>query len=82
MLLDQFRNTPAVRNYHMSFKATEDSDKIIFMYKFVEGDCPKSFGLNVAKMAGLPEKVLNLARSQSNEFSKNLDLLAQKALLV
>lgn len=54
MLLDQFRNTRGVKNYHMAFKASDDTDRIVFLYKFIEGDCPKSFGLNVAKMAGLP----------------------------
>jgi len=79
MLLDQFRDTAGVRNYHMAFKASEETDRIVFLYKFIEGDCPKSFGLNVAKMAGLPTKVLDLARAQSVAFSKNLDELALKA---
>ena len=79
MLLDQFRDTAGVRNYHMAFKASEETDRIVFLYKFIEGDCPKSFGLNVAKMAGLPTKVLDLARAQSIAFSKNLDELALKA---
>jgi len=32
----------------------EDCDRITFLYKFIEGECPRSFGMNVARMAGLP----------------------------
>ena len=59
MLLDEFRNFPGVQTYHMSYKeANAAGDQIIFLYKFVKGECPMSFGLNVARMAGLPSKVL------------------------
>lgn len=54
MLLDELRNEPAVKYYHMSFKANEDNDHVIFLYNFIQGECPMSFGLNVARMAGLP----------------------------
>jgi DNA mismatch repair protein MSH6 len=35
-----------------------EKDRIEFLYKFVKGECPSSFGINVAKMAGLPDKVI------------------------
>ena len=54
MLLDEFRNFPGVQTYHMSYKANDTGDHVIFLYKFVKGECPMSFGLNVARMAGLP----------------------------
>ena len=55
MLLDEFRNFPGVQTYHMSYKANEAGDHVIFLYKFVKGECPMSFGINVARMAGLPK---------------------------
>lgn len=54
MLLDEFKDYPGVQNYHMAYKANESGDQVIFLYKFVKGECPKSFGLNVARMAGVP----------------------------
>ena len=55
MLLDEFREFPGVATYHMAYKMQdEDGDHILFLYKFVKGECPMSFGLNVARIAGLP----------------------------
>lgn len=55
----------------MACKAHEtEVDKIHFLYKFIEGDCPKSFGLNVAIMAGLPKSVIAKAKYKSAEFVK------------
>lgn len=58
MLIDEFRRVPGVKNYHMACKTGPNADSIVFLYKFIEGDCPQSFGLNVARLAGLPIKVL------------------------
>ena len=32
-------------------------ETITFLYKFVEGACPKSYGFNAARLAGIPEEV-------------------------
>jgi len=32
-------------------------ETITFLYKLVEGACPKSYGFNAAKLAGLPTEV-------------------------
>lgn len=47
------------RNMH--FAAIEQGDKLIFMHKIKTGSANKSFGLQVAKMAGLPQEALNFA---------------------
>lgn len=72
MLLDDFRNKKNVDLYHMAFKQQDPSknDKISFLYKFVKGECPLSFGLNVARMAGLPKKVLKSAAKKAKSFSE------------
>jgi DNA mismatch repair ATPase MutS len=36
-----------------------DEYSVTFLYKLVEGMADRSFGLNVAKLAGLPPKVLS-----------------------
>ena len=75
MLLDEFRGVPGVESYHMACKANESKEDVAFLYKFIKGECPESFGLNVAKMAGIPECVLEIARKKSAEFSHQLTLL-------
>ncbi len=49
-----------VRNYNIAVK--EDDDKIIFLRKILEGGTDKSYGIHVAKLAGVPEEVVLRAR--------------------
>ena len=48
-----------VKNYNVSVK--EVGNKIIFMRKFVPGGTEHSFGIHVAKMAGMPNTVIERA---------------------
>ena len=32
-------------------------ETITFLYKFVDGACPKSYGFNAARLAGIPAEV-------------------------
>ncbi len=50
----------AVKNYCVSVQ--EKGDEIIFLHKVVPGKADKSYGINVAKLAGLPEKVIDRAQ--------------------
>jgi DNA mismatch repair protein MSH6 len=43
--------------------ATSDAD-VTFLYKLCAGPCPRSFGLNVARLAGMPEPVVKRAAEQ------------------
>ena len=47
---------PRVRNFNVSVK--EIGDKIIFMRKLKEGGSEHSFGIHVAQIAGMPNKVV------------------------
>jgi len=76
MLLDDFRETPGIGLFHMASKQEEEN--VTFLYKFKRGECPKSFGINVARMAGLPEKVLQRAMAVSGEFKERLNVLSTK----
>lgn len=44
-------------------------DKIDFLYKFVKGECPRSFGMNVALMSGLSQKIVDRAKEKSEQFN-------------
>jgi DNA mismatch repair protein MutS len=56
-----------VKNYNMA--VTEWSDKIIFLKKVVPGGASRSYGIQVAKLAGLPALVIERAK----EILKNLE---------
>lgn len=58
-LPDQF---PGVANVHLD--ATEHRDNIVFLHKVQEGPASKSYGLQVAKLAGIPAEVLQRAQEQ------------------
>ncbi len=62
-----------IKNYNVSVK--EINNKIIFLRKLKEGGSEHSFGIHVAKMAGIPNKIIDradeilvqLEKSHSNE---------------
>lgn len=52
----------SVKNLHLD--ATEHDGKIVFLHRVLEGPASKSFGIHVAKLAGIPESVLNDAEAK------------------
>jgi len=40
-------------------------ESISFLYKLTEGACPKSYGFNVAQLAGLPSNIISLAKRKA-----------------
>jgi DNA mismatch repair protein MutS len=48
-----------IRNYHISVRESED--KVLFLRKLVRGGTEHSFGIHVAKMAGMPQSILKRA---------------------
>lgn len=59
---------PRIRNFNVSVK--EVDGKVIFLRKLVKGGSEHSFGIHVAKLAGLPNKVVNRA----NEILEQLEV--------
>jgi DNA mismatch repair protein MutS len=53
------KNNEGIRNYHIEIK--EATNKIIFLRKLAIGGSEHSFGIHVAKMAGVPQLVVNRA---------------------
>jgi DNA mismatch repair protein MutS len=53
---------PGIANVHLN--ATEHNDNIVFLHKVQEGPASKSYGLQVAKLAGIPAEVLAQAQAQ------------------
>ncbi len=50
---------PRVKNYHIAVK--ESGREVIFLRKLEEGGTAHSFGIHVARMAGMPQQVLDSA---------------------
>ena len=79
MLVEDFRNIPhTVGLYHMKSSFEENSDKIRFLYKFAPGVAPQSFGIYVAKLAGVNDIVIELAKKKSEQFNNKIDQLTKK----
>jgi len=65
---------PGVRNYHFDIK--EENGNIVFNRNLVEGASDRSYGIHVAERAGIPDTVVNRARSilhQIEEHALNPD---------
>jgi DNA mismatch repair protein MutS len=58
-----------VNNYCIAVK--EKGDDIVFLRKIVKGGADKSYGIQVAKLAGLPEMVVDRAKEIVNQLSAN-----------
>jgi DNA mismatch repair protein MSH6 len=54
LLVEKVKEMKEVGLYYMEFEVDEQTDHIEFKHKFTPGVCPKSFGIQVAKLAGLP----------------------------
>lgn len=69
-LLEDWKNEPTIRLGHM--ECIVEDDNITFLYTLGEGPCPKSFGVNVARLAGLPDDVLQKAKAISAAFEAEM----------
>ena len=68
-LQDLARERPRVRNLTVAVR--EVGDRVVFLRKLVAGGASRSYGIEVAKLAGLPAEVLARAR----EILRNLEAL-------
>lgn len=50
----------------------DGTSAVTFLYRYAAGACPKSYGLNVARLAKLPESVILRAKEKSEEFERSL----------
>ncbi len=66
-----------VANVHLD--ATEHEDHVVFMHNIQEGPANRSFGLQVAKLAGVPQDVLAMARDKLAELEQTPTLSTPSA---
>ena len=62
---------PGVNNYCIAVK--ENGDDIVFLRKIIQGGADKSYGIHVAKLAGVPDVVIERAKELAEELT-NADI--------
>eukprot|EP00111_Clytia_hemisphaerica_P013567 TCONS_00039896-protein len=86
----EFENHDACVNHHMSFIEANDVgvvtdeesgvkkekvDSIVFLYKLANGVAGKSYGLNVSRLAGISEDIIQNAARKSSQFQEKMSNL-------
>lgn len=78
-LVEEFSADQNVRLGHMACMVENEDDTdpsqetITFLYKFVKGACPKSYGFNAARLAGIPDEVIALAVKKARQFEESTE---------
>ena len=67
-MTDLAKTRPRVANYNVAVK--EWNDQIIFLRKVVPGAADKSYGIQVAKLAGIPRTIIDRAREILNTLER------------
>ncbi|XP_066983199.1 DNA mismatch repair protein Msh6 isoform X2 [Macrobrachium rosenbergii] len=72
-LVDDFANMENVSLGHMACMVESENEEdpsqetITFLYKFIRGACPKSYGFNAAQLANLPDGVIRKGSHKARE---------------
>ncbi|CAG0884130.1 unnamed protein product [Cyprideis torosa] len=74
-LTEEFQNHPRMQLGHMACMVEDENEDptqetITFLYQLEPGACPKSYGFNVARLAGLPDDLIRLGNSKAKEFER------------
>ncbi|CAG9816577.1 unnamed protein product [Phaedon cochleariae] len=77
-LVDNFIGNEDIQLGHMACLVENDDDptqeSVTFLYKVAEGRCPKSYGFNVARLAGLNHSIIVKARTVAKELEETSKL--------
>ncbi|GAB2765520.1 DNA mismatch repair protein MutS [Salinimicrobium soli] len=78
-LNDMAETFKRIKNYNVSVK--ELKDNVLFLRKLVPGGSEHSFGIHVARMAGMPQQVLHRANKILKKLEKSHDMQENGKLL-
>uniref|UniRef100_A0A182N517 DNA mismatch repair protein n=1 Tax=Anopheles dirus TaxID=7168 RepID=A0A182N517_9DIPT len=79
-LVDSFHEDPRITLGHMACMVENEDgedptqETVTFLYRYTDGACPKSYGFNAAKLAGMPAAIIKRA----HELSKTVEAEALK----
>jgi len=68
-LIELADKTDGIINLQVAVKQWQDS--IVFLYKIMDGGCDDSYGVQVARLAGLPQRMLDRAREILTQLESN-----------
>ncbi len=68
-LIDLQKSLPGVRNWNVAVK--EWDDNVIFLHRIVQGGADKSYGIHVARLAGVPREVNERAKEILSQLEAN-----------
>lgn len=73
-----------IKNLHVEVE--EEDDTVTFLYRIKEGKADKSYGINVARLAKLPENVLSRAQQilnhiQKDEVDLNVEIMDEPVIM-
>ena len=71
-LTEMVKSFPQLKNAHMQVEGNPQSGRIEFLYQLKEGATRQSYGIHVARLAGLPSSVTQRAESLLNHFENPL----------
>lgn len=71
---------PGIRNVHVGVR--EEDDHVTFLYRIKEGPADRSYGINVARLAGLPDSVLDRAKALQKELESKKRVVQQNYQLI
>ncbi|CAH1773939.1 unnamed protein product [Owenia fusiformis] len=80
-LVEEFSHDPNVRTGHMACMVENEDENdpsqetITFLYKFIGGACPKSYGFNAARLADLPNEIILRGQKKAIEFEESIEKL-------
>nr|XP_056709679.1 DNA mismatch repair protein Msh6 isoform X2 [Euleptes europaea] len=76
LLVEDYFHSPSVQLGHMACMVENETDDpsqetITFLYKFIKGACPKSYGFNAARLADIPEEIIQKGHKKARDFEKS-----------
>ena len=88
-LTREYESLNGVLIYHMSVMEPDEAETnagdaeefglstIVFLYTVAEGPCSKSHGFNAARLAGLPDKIIQKGKCVADQFEAEQKNLAE-----
>jgi len=67
-LTELAESLPGAKNYQIT--ATEENGEVVFLHKLLKGKASKSYGIAVARLAGLPQVVIERAKDVLSKLEK------------
>ncbi|MBQ6106650.1 MAG: hypothetical protein IJK97_00450, partial [Thermoguttaceae bacterium] len=77
-LTDLSDSFPRIRNLNVAVR--EWNDEVVFLHKIIEGATDKSYGIHVARLAGVPNEVLDRATQILTQMETRQDELRNKEI--